>query len=70
MKRILDYNGRVIYDNNDDVFLLEDAVPALEFGPNWDLGGVITSALEIEGTDWRGRLHIIIEVEEASDPHP
>ena len=68
-KRVLDYNGRVIYDNDLDAFLLEDAVPALEFGPNWDLEGVITSALEIEGTDWHGRLHIIIEVED-SDPHP
>jgi len=66
MKRILDYEEEAEYDNDfaHFLFVLNDGV--LEpVNPT----GALCHLLEIDGQNWRGRLHIIVEVED-SDPHP
>ena len=74
MKRVLDYNDSAFCQHEEGngwdcqifTFCAESTT-----GRRWDhLGSAIARALNVEPDDfWRGRLHIIVEVED-SDPHP
>jgi len=63
MKRILDYKGGVfLRPINNHVWLLNRQLRLVE---------ILERELDLNaGEDWSGRLHIIVEVEEDSDPHP
>ena len=68
MKRILDYEGEIDFALGEFI---------LDWGPEevqiprtvLTLTDKLADLLGID-IEWRGRLHIIVEVEEDSDPHP